>query len=96
VAGVQQAPAALQTCAASAQQVVPQALPLAQQTPTPLTWLLQLVPWQQSLSPSQGSFSALHPSRHVPATQVPEQQASSPPAVQSAPACSLQTPSQQV
>ena len=74
-ARVQQVPAALQACAAFAQHVVPQALPLAQQTPTPLTWLVQLVPWQQSLSPSQRPFSLLHPSWHLPATQLPEQQA---------------------
>jgi len=94
--GVQQAPAVLQTCAAAAQHVVPQAFPLAQQTPMSLTRLVQLVPWQQSLSPSQGAFSSLHVAWQTPATQTPEQQAASPPAVQSASAFSLHTPLQQI
>src|SRR4051812_26471722 len=92
--GVQHASLALQTCVASPQHVVPQALPLAQQTPTPLILLAQLVPEQQSLSPSQGSFSKLHVDWQVPSTQKREQQSVF--SAQSAPAFSLHTPSQQV
>jgi hypothetical protein len=58
--GAQQAPTLSQTSLALAQQVAPQALPLAQQTPAPPEAFVQVVPEQQSVALSQGSFSLLH------------------------------------
>jgi hypothetical protein len=92
--GSQQTPWASQTWRSLAQQVVPQAFPLAQQTPR-LPPSAQVVPRQQSVALSQRPFSPTHSASQTPSTQTPEQQAASPPAAQSAPAASLHAPSQQ-